>query len=242
MTYHGTNSYLIETDDGLMILDPGPDEPAHIAALAAAGAGRATAILLSHGHYDHCAGAPRLRGMLDIPIYGYHAFAGKKADIDLPLREGDRIGGMDVLHTPGHASDHICFARSDGVVFTGDHIMGWSSSVVPFPSGSMADFITSLRRMADREDSLYLCGHGPALPDPAPFVQSLIHHRLRRESAVLQALRDGMTSSRAIAQSLYESRGIQLLEAAEHNVKAHLAKLMAEGRVQLDGDTLRPVD
>ena len=168
--------------------------------------------------------------------------AGKKASIDLPLREGDRIGGMEVIHTPGHASDHICLAAADGVVFTGDHIMAWSSSVVPHPGGSMADFITSLQRMADRQDRLYLCGHGPVLPDPAPFVRNLVYHRLRREGAVLQALRDGMTSSRAIANALYENRGSQLMEAAEHNVKAHLAKLLAEGRVQLEGDMLRPVD
>lgn len=236
MTYHGTNSYLIETPDGLMILDPGPDDSAHIAALATVAAGRAKAILLSHGHYDHCAGAPRLRDILDIPIYGYHAFAGSKAKIDVPLREGDRIGGMEVLYTPGHASDHICLARADGVVFTGDHIMAWSSSVVPYPSGSMAEFIASLQRMADRQDHLYLCGHGPALQNPSPFVRRLVHHRIAREADILQALREGMSSAETIAETLYQKRGAHLMVAAEHNVRAHLAKLLAEGRVHVDGD------
>lgn len=242
MTYHGTNSYLIDTPQGLMILDPGPDDASHLSALATATDGRAKAILLSHGHKDHCGGAASLQATLDVPIYGYRDFAGRNVPIDIRLSEGDTVGGMTVLFTPGHASDHICLAREDGVVFTGDHIMAWSSSVVPYPSGSMADFIASLQRMADRNDKLYLCGHGPVLPDPSPFVLTLIHHRLRREAAVLQALRDGLTTSTAIAKALYESRGPRLLEAAEHNVRAHLAKLLDDGRIRQVDDMLYPVD
>lgn len=242
MTYHGTNTYLIESPDGLFVLDPGPNEAPHLDAVASAAAGRAKGIILSHGHSDHYAGAAKLREMLDVPVYGYRAFIGKNLALDVTLEEGDHVGGMEVLHTPGHASDHICLARSDGVVFTGDHIMAWSSSVVPFPNGSMADFLASLERMADRKDTLYLCGHGPVLPDPSPFIRRLIHHRLAREGAVLQALRNGLTSAHAIAQSLYQNRGPHLQIAAEHNVNAHLAKLIAEGRVMAEGDTIRARD
>lgn len=242
MTYHGTNSYLIETPEGLMILDPGPDDPAHLSALAAAAEGKAKAILLSHGHKDHYAGAPRLQEILDVPIYGYHEFSGRNLRPDIGLHEGQIVGGMTVLFTPGHASDHICLARDDGVVFTGDHVMAWSSSVVPHPGGSMADFIDSLTRLADRNDRLYLCGHGPVLSDPSLFVKRLIHHRLRREAAILQALRDGLTTSSAIAKKLYENRGSRLLEAAEHNVRAHLVKLASDGRIRQIDELLYPVD
>lgn len=242
MTYHGTNSYLIETPGGVMILDPGPDDPEHLSALAAAAEGRATAILLSHGHGDHCAGAPRLRAMLDVPVYGYHDFAGRSAQPDIGLTEGQTIGGMTVLFTPGHARDHICLAREDGVVFTGDQVMAWSSSVVPHPGGSMVDFIDSLTRLADRNDKLYLCGHGPMLPDPSPFVRRLIHLRQRREASILQALRDGLTTASGITSKIYQHRDGRLLQAAEHNVRAHLAKLELDGRIrQVDG-LLYPAD
>ena len=235
MTYHGTNTYLIETDEGLVFLDPGPDEAEHIAALARAADG-AAAILLSHGHYDHCQGAGRLAQALDVPVYGHAEFDSGSAVIDRPLAEGETVAGLSVLHTPGHARDHICFARPDGVVFTGDQVMAWSSSVVPFPSGDMVAFIRSLERLRDRRDRLYLPGHGPALADPAPFIDQLIEHRVRRERAIVEALASRPASIDELTATLYAKRGPQLFRAARNNVRAHLAKLEAEGVATCEGE------
>ena len=232
MTYHGTNTFMIETPEGLLILDPGPDHPAHIAAVSAAAGGQAFAIVLSHGHYDHCAGARSLAAALNVPVYGFSPFESSRVTIDQPLADGDVIGGLAVLHTPGHASDHLCFARADGVVFTGDHIMGWSSSVVPYPSGSMANYIRNLERLRDRRDRLHLPGHGPVLPDPYEFINDLIQYRLRREQAILTAIDLGFGDVDALTAHLYAKRGAHLRVAAEHNVRAHLVKLHEEGRVE----------
>lgn len=232
MTYHGTNTFLIETPDGLLILDPGPDMPEHLAAVAAAAGGRAFAIVVSHGHYDHCAGARSLARALGVPIYGFSPFDSNRVSIDRGLADGDVIGGLAVLHTPGHASDHLCFARDDGVVFTGDHVMGWSSSVVPYPSGSMADYIRNLERLRDRGDRLHLPGHGPVLTDPVGFIDDLIRNRLRREQSILTAIEAGLGEVDALTLHLYAKRGAHLRKAAEHNVRAHLVKLHDEGRVQ----------
>ncbi len=233
MTYHGTNTYLIDTHEGLVVLDPGPDDDRHVAALTAACGGKAAAIVYSHGHYDHCAGGPALQAVLEAPVFGHSNFRSSVAGIDHPLEEGDTICGLRVLFTPGHAPDHICLELADGIVFTADHVMAWSSSIVPYPSGSMTDFIVSLQRLANRNDRLYLSGHGPALPSPSRFVHRLIDSRLRRESAIIDAVRDGLRSAESIAERLYRKRGSHLLKAAEHNVRSHLEKLVAEGVLTL---------
>lgn len=239
MTYHGTNTFLIETPDGLLVLDPGPNDEGHLQAVADAAGGKAVAIVLSHGHYDHCAGAATLQRALDVPIYGFEPFDSKVATIDRALRDRDRLFGMTVLFTPGHASDHICLATDDGVVFTGDHVMAWSSSVVPFPSGSMVQFIANLRLLAGRHDRLHLPGHGPALPDPTAFIEELIGHRLRREEAIVAAIADASLSAEEIVAMLYGRRGQNLSKAAEHNVLSHLTKLELEGKVECEGPSWR---
>lgn len=236
MTYHGTNTWLIETPGGILVLDPGPDDAAHLDAVDRATAGEAVGIVLSHGHGDHCAGAAALAARLGVPVWGHADFASRVASIDRTLAEGDAIGGLAVLWTPGHARDHICLARDDGVVFTGDQVMAWSSSVVPHPSGSMVDFLRSLERLRDRGDRLYLPGHGPALPDPAPFVHQLIGYRRRREEKILQALAEGPATADDLTAGLYARRGPDLYVAARNNVEAHLAKLAAEGAATLGDD------
>jgi glyoxylase-like metal-dependent hydrolase (beta-lactamase superfamily II) len=238
MTYHGTNTFLIETEAGLVVLDPGPDDAAHLAAVGAAAAG-AVAIVLSHGHYDHCQGAGRLAAALGAPVYGHASFDSRSAVIERPLAEGDTVAGLAVLHTPGHARDHICLARPDGVLFTGDQVMAWSSSVVPYPSGDMRAFIASLERLRDRGDRLALPGHGPALGDPAPFIDQLIRFRERRERAIVELLARGPASVDELTAALYAKRGPQLFLAARNNVQAHLAKLEADAAAVSRGEVWR---
>lgn len=236
MTYHGTNTYLIDMPDGMVVLDPGPADAPHLRAVAQAANGRAIAILLSHGHADHCAGASMLAEMLGTPVLGHEDFTSRVATITGRLRHGDRIGDLTCLHTPGHSRDHLCFALPGGVVFTGDHVMSWSSSVVPFPSGDMRAYLANLKMLRDRHDRLLLPGHGPALPSPSSFVDELISRRLKREAAILKALGSTTCTPEELVQRLYEGRVSPVFPAAVHNLRSHLQKLEEDGRVVSAGD------
>lgn len=234
-TYHGTNTWILGRDR-VAVIDPGPDDPAHRAAvLAAVEPGRVSHILLTHGHADHAAGAAALAAATGAPVLAMAA--GRAAPrIDRPLAEGDVIEAAEwrllALHTPGHAADHLCFAlEAEGVLFSGDHVMPWSTSVVAPPAGDMAAYMRSLARLLDRAEALYLAGHGPPLPDPRPHVAALLAHRQGREAAILAALAGGAGTVAAIVAALYPDLAPALRPAAVQTVRAHLIKLAAEGRL-----------
>ncbi len=183
MTYHGTNTYLIEDADGVTVLDPGPDQPGHVADILRLSPGPIVRILLSHTHRDHLGALAGLKAATDVPTYGWHRSDSEGFTPDVPIHDGDTVAGMEAVFTPGHAADHVCFARPDGILFSADHVMSWSSSVVSPPGGDMAAYFRSLQRLLDRpSDRLYLPGHGPALPDPHPYVAALLQHRVAREA------------------------------------------------------------
>lgn len=231
MTYHGTNTYLVDMPDGVVVLDPGPADAPHLHAVARAANGRAMAILLSHGHADHCAGVSMLADMLGTPVLGHESFTSRVASVTGWLRHGDRIGELTCLHTPGHAMDHLCFALPGGIVFSGDHVMSWSSSVVPFPSGDMRAYLANLAMLRDRRDRLLLPGHGPAVRSPSAFVDQLIDRRLKREGAIMTVLGSTSSTPEELVHRLYEGRASPAWRAAVHNVRSHLEKLQADGRV-----------
>jgi len=231
MTYHGTNTYLIEAKGGTIVLDPGPDDPAHVAAVLAA-AGRVARILLTHTHIDHVGGLPALRAATGAPVHAWHVPAAPEVVPDVALRDGDTVDGWRAVFTPGHAADHLCFAGPNGALFSGDHVMSWSSSVVSPPGGDMAAYFASLRRLLERDDAMYLPGHGPPLPEPRAFVRDLLAHREARETALLAALGPAPQGTRALTDTLYSQVDERLRRAAERNVLAHLLKLRAEGRAQ----------
>jgi glyoxylase-like metal-dependent hydrolase (beta-lactamase superfamily II) len=231
MTYHGTNTWLLAGEDGTTIIDPGPDDPAHVQAILAQ-AGPIARILLTHTHPDHAGAAAALREAGNAPVFGWHAPWLPGFTPDATLADGETIAGLTAIHTPGHASDHLCFAAPGGVLFSGDHVMSWSTSVVSPPDGDMAAYMASLRRLIGRPESLFLCGHGPALQDPQKLLRALLVHRVARENAVLAALDTKPQSQAAITEKAYPGLDPALKPAAARNVLAHLQKLAAEGLAQ----------
>lgn len=239
MTYHGTNTYLIETPDGCVVLDPGPDDAGHVRAILAAASGPIAHILLSHTHRDHRGAVAALREATGAPVHAFPRSAAPCFTPDLRLKDGDQVAGLTALHTPGHASDHLCFAAANGVLFSADHVMSWSSSVVSPPDGDMAAYFASLRRLLARDDRIYLPGHGPPLPEPRDLVAELLRHRQAREAAIAAALGPQPVGIAQLVAAVYGEPDPALLGAAERTVIAHLLKLAREGRAARAGDGWR---
>jgi glyoxylase-like metal-dependent hydrolase (beta-lactamase superfamily II) len=235
MTYQGTNSYLIAAEDGLSVLDPGPEDAQHVRdILAGAGAVPIRRILLTHTHNDHFGAVAALQAATGVPVHAYRQSAKPGFTPDVPLGDGDTVAGLTAIFTPGHAADHLCFALRDGprkLLFSGDHVMSWSSSIVSPPDGDMRAYYHSLERLLDRDDDMYLSGHGPVLPEPRALVRELLGHRQRREATILRQLEQQDWSIAALAARLYAKTSPFLKVAAQRNVLAHLLKLAAEGRV-----------
>lgn len=236
MTYFGTNTWLLDAPDGATVIDPGPDDAAHVQAIRTATDGRVARIVLTHTHPDHVGAAPALKAETGAPIWGW----GKPwlADFapDHALADGDEIAGLTAIHTPGHASDHLCFGWRDGVLFSGDHVMSWNTSIVSPPDGDMAAYLDGLRLLQTRNDTIYCCGHGPVLREPASLLRALLVHRLGREAAVLGALGRAPVTIEAIVEALYTEIAEPLKKAAARSVLAHLVKLEREGKVKKEGD------
>ena len=243
MTYHGTNTYLIDTPEGLAVLDPGPDSAIHVRNLLEATGGKVAHILISHTHHDHIGAVPAFQKAIGAPTIGYWKSAEESFTPDIKLDDGDTYAGLTAIFTPGHAADHICLAMNatDGtrVLFSADHVMSWSSSIVSPPMGNMADYFNSLNRLLDRDDDIYLPGHGPALANPRDLVRDLIHHREAREQALRDELEKGPATSHQLMNALYSQTDMRLRPAAERNVLAHLLKLESEGRVLCEGELWR---
>jgi glyoxylase-like metal-dependent hydrolase (beta-lactamase superfamily II) len=247
MTYHGTNTYFIEGPDGISIVDPGPPDPQHVAdILGAAGDKPITRLVLTHSHFDHMGAAPALQEATGAPVAAFHQSgqAGYRADIT--LHDNTELAGLTAIHTPGHAPDHLCYQfhlpDQSKILFSGDHVMSWSSSIVSPPSGDMLAYYRSLKRVMARDDIYYLPGHGPVLPEPQNLAAELLAHRQKREDAILAALREQNWSVGALAAELYAKANPSLKVAATRNVLAHMLKLKEEGIVteQAPDSTLHP--
>jgi glyoxylase-like metal-dependent hydrolase (beta-lactamase superfamily II) len=244
MTYHGTNTYLIDTAEGLIVLDPGPEgHPEHIEAILRHTGGQIATILVSHTHHDHVGAVPALQQATGAPTAGFERSALDSFTPDITLAHNATIGGMTALHTPGHAADHLCLAlpRPDGerVLFSADHVMSWSTSVVSPPGGDMKAYFASMDLLLAREDDVYLPGHGPLLRNPRKLVREMLTHRKMRENAIARKLQDGPASTYALMDALYSQIDQRLRRAAERNVLAHLLKMEAEGKASRDGELWR---
>lgn len=227
MTYRGTNTYLVDAEGGSVVIDAGPEDPRHIAAILAAAGARVACIVLTHAHRDHAGAAAALRAATGAPTAGFLKQGREGFSPDIALRDGDSVAGLTALHTPGHASDHLCLAFND-VLFTGDHVMSWSSSVVSPPDGNMAAYFRSLERLLRRDDRVYLPGHGPPHERPLALVRKLLEHRRAREAAIAATLTGGPIGRTRIVDRVYGPLDPPVRIAAERNVAAHLEKLREE--------------
>jgi len=248
-TFTGTCTYILGQGD-VAVLDPGPESEAHLEALLAATQGeRIVAIVVTHTHRDHSALAARLKAATSAMIVGArpHAFLeGPALGLDAShdrgyapdriLREGETFAlagvTLQAIETPGHAANHLCFAfDEENSLFSGDHVMAWSTSVVAPPDGSMTDYMASLDRLRGRGETLYWPGHGGPVKDPERYVRALIGHRRQRESAILARLESAPMSIPAIVDSVYAGLDPKLVGAASLSTQAHLEDLQRRGLV-----------
>lgn len=248
MTLDGTNTHLVgEPGSGqAVVVDPGPDDPAHLdaveAALAARGA-RVVAVLVTHHHGDHAEAALPWGRHFGAPV------AAASSDVAGPggrvLRPGEtlRLAGttLEVVPTPGHTADHLAFRLASGAVLVGDHVLGRGTSVVTHPEGNVLAYLESLRRVHDLGPSALYCGHGPELTvDPGAVLRFYLAHRAHREQQLLDALAAGATTVDELVATVYAAVPRAVRPAAAQSTRAALGKLTAEGRVIVTGDRVRP--
>lgn len=234
MTLWGTNSFLVGSGE-VALVDPGPDMEEHLAAILAAlqPGERIVQIIVSHAHMDHLGLAQRAKEATGAPILGWQA-VDAPFQPDIALEDGQILQGPDwrleVIHTPGHTDDHLCFGFRD-VCLTADHVMGWSSSVLIPPRGDVADYIASLEKLAARPWRRLHAAHGDPMEDPAERLAYLIRHRLAREESILKALRRRPMTLETLVSQLYATTPRNLHGAATRNVEAHLIHLLRTRRV-----------
>ncbi len=247
-TFTGTQVHLVGEAE-LAIIDPGPDIPEHIDALVAAIAGRpVAAILITHTHRDHSPGARPLSARTGAPVVGCSPLllegAGLEAGFDPDyapdrvLADGEAIEvdgrTLRAVHAPGHTSNHLCFAdEASGALFTGDHVMGWSTSVVIPPDGDMGDYMRSLEKLRERSDRIYYPAHGDPVTEPQRLVRGMMTHRVQRERQILRRLEEGDRTVDQVVAAAYPGLDPRLVPAAGASVLAHLLDLQKRGVVEL---------
>jgi glyoxylase-like metal-dependent hydrolase (beta-lactamase superfamily II) len=257
-TFTGTQTYLVGEAE-IAVIDPGPDIPEHLEALIGAIGGRpVTAIMCTHTHRDHSPASRPLKQATGAPIIGCGRLvlddAGPRADAafdrdyapDRVLDDGEGIEvdgrRLTAVATPGHTSNHLCFAdEASGALFTGDHVMGWSTTVVFPPDGDMAAYMASLDKLQQRDDRIYYPAHGPAITNPRQLVRGFIGHRMQRERQILSLLEAGDKTITEIVAAAYPGLDPRLTVAAGGSVFAHLLDLEARGIVVRDGETWKRV-
>jgi glyoxylase-like metal-dependent hydrolase (beta-lactamase superfamily II) len=256
-TFKGTMSYIIGRGK-VAILDPGPDDDAHVAALLDAVRGETvTHIFVTHTHRDHSPAVPKIKAATGATVFaeGPHRLArplhtgetrrlDASADMDfrpdVALADGETVSGdgwtMAALTTPGHTANHMAFAlKESDLIFSGDHVMGWSTTIVAPPDGAMSDYMASLHKLAARPEPLYLPGHGNPVRNAQRYVRHLIEHRHGREASILHRLGKGEADIPTIVRAVYIGLDPRLVGAAGLSVLAHMEELVARGAVVTEG-------
>ncbi len=254
-TFRGTGTYVIG-EGKVAVIDPGPDMPDHVdAMLDALKRETVTHILITHTHQDHSPAARALKAATGAPTFGFGPHGSGKAEqgvkvdaggdmafvpdevvSDGALIDGDGWSALCV-HTPGHTSNHICFAwDTEKILFPGDHVMGWSTSIVSPPDGDMGDYMRSLDKLLERDDRLYYPTHGPAIRNPHPYVRSFVSHRRQRENKILACIESGIAQIDDMVPEVYADVAPSLHGAAARSLFATVIYLVEEKRIVADGD------
>jgi glyoxylase-like metal-dependent hydrolase (beta-lactamase superfamily II) len=256
-TFKGTVSYIVGQGN-VAIIDPGPDDERHIEALLGAVRGETvTHILLTHTHRDHSPAAAAVRAATGALTYGEGPHRASRplhigeinpldaaGDMDFRpdhvLRDGDTVTGsgwtLEAITTPGHCANHMCYAlKETNSLFSGDHVMGWSTSIVAPPDGAMSEYMASLYKLGERSEALYFPGHGSTIREAPRFVQSYIRHRLGREESILHRLGKGAADIPTLVRAIYIGLDPRLIGAAGLSVLAHLEDLVTRGVVATEG-------
>jgi len=257
-TFKGTVSYIIGRGN-VAIVDPGPDDEAHIGALLDAVKNETvTHIFVTHTHRDHSPAVPAIKAVTGATVYaeGPHraarplhigelnpldASADRDFRPDIALKDGETVAGdgwtIEAVTTPGHTANHMSYAlKEKNTLFAGDHIMAWATSIVAPPDGAMNDYMMSLAKLAKRPETIYFPGHGPAITEASRFVNYYILHRKAREASILHRLSKGATDIPTIVRAIYIGIDPRLTGAAGLSVLAHLEDLVARGEVETDGE------
>ena len=253
-TFHGTGTYILGTGN-VAVIDPGPDDEEHIGAILAALDGETIShILVTHTHMDHSPGCRPLQALTGAPTYAYGPHGAGKleqgvqveegGDMDFApdhlVKHGDIIQGGDwtveCVYTPGHTSNHMCFAlQEQKALFTGDHVMGWSTSIISPPDGDMAAYMRSLELLLERDDAVYWPTHGPSIIDPKTHVRAYIAHRIEREEQILKCIDEGTHSIRDMVPLMYRDTPEFMYPAAARSVLAAMENLLRKNQVVADG-------
>lgn len=254
-TFTGTNTYIVG-EGTVAVIDPGPADEAHLERLVSALAGRTVShILVTHTHRDHSPLAGPLARETGAPVLAFGRHAPARPELaasgteaggdtafapDAELGHGDTVSGpgwtLEALHTPGHTTNHLCFAlQGTGALFSGDHVMGWSTTMVAPPDGDMASYLASLAQLGARDDRIYWPGHGGAIEIPRRYVRALAQHRETREAAILTRLRGGPADAATIAGEVYSGLAAELMRPAMLTTLAHLIHLVEQGHASAEG-------
>jgi len=253
-TFHGTGTYILGTGN-VAVIDPGPDDEEHIGAILAALDGETIShILVTHTHMDHSPGCRPLQALTGAPTYAYGPHGAGKleqgvqveegGDMDFApdhlVKHGDIIQGGDwtveCVYTPGHTSNHMCFAlKEQKALFTGDHVMGWSTSIISPPDGDMAAYMQSLELLLERDDAVYWPTHGPSIIDPKTHVRAYIAHRIEREEQILKCIDEGTHGIRDMVPLMYRDTPEFMYPAAARSVLAAMENLLRKNQVVADG-------
>ena len=256
-TFKGTMSYIVGRGD-VAIVDPGPADERHIAALLEAVRNETVkAILVTHTHRDHSPAVPAVKAATGATVYaegphraarplhiGEHnrldASGDRDFKPDVALKDGEVVSGdgwtIEAVTTPGHTANHMAYAfKENNTLFAGDHVMGWATSIVAPPDGAMSDYMASLQKLARRNEATYLPGHGPAIRDASRFVNYYILHRKAREASILHRLAKGETDIPSIVRAIYIGIDPRLTGAAGLSVLAHMEDLVTRGLVETEG-------
>ncbi|MFM9846150.1 MAG: MBL fold metallo-hydrolase [Hyphomicrobiaceae bacterium] len=261
-TYKGTNTYLLGQGSALALIDPGPTDDVHFdAIMKTAGDAKITHVLITHTHRDHTDGLERVIAATGAKTCGFGRVAidpGAKRTSpsgsenidrdfhpDIVLKDGARFEGdgfaLTALHTPGHAPDHLCFAlEGTDMLFSGDHVMAWNTSVVAPPEGNMSDYMASLEKLLERNDDVYFPGHGGRALQPQRLVKAYMLHRRMREQSILDCIRQGKTTISDIVPIVYRDLDPRLVGAASLSIAAHVQHLVVRGLAISEGPVTNP--